>query len=234
MTRRATANILNTLTNDEVRDRLVFLTGSSDILALQEWPRRRDRLTRRHKRWTFVRPLLGGGPIGVRNSLGEQVLTVRAKRLHGPGRVDVVQGRRTHLPTTWATRVKSRRADGSTVVRYNVHLTAGVQYGRDGYRKDRPRRVARHKAERAKLQRLVNRDLDRGYAVEVYGDVNYDRMEIVHLRSWWPVVPESQRRTLGNRAIDGIWTAHKPDSVSFLPPLVPGEHRHVITREATR
>ena len=137
---------------------------------------------------------------------------------------------RTGRPS-YATRLKSRRADGTTIVRYNIHLTAGVQHGKNGYRHDKAsaRRVARHRNERDRLERMVERDQARGHDVEVYGDSNFHKMPIPGLRGWWAVEPDAG--TFGDRAIDGIWTSEKPDSVRILAPLVRGEHRHVITRD---
>lgn len=233
-TRRGTANILVGLTGPTVQHRLHILAAGTDVLALQEWPRSRAGMLRDLRgAWTFHRPLLGGGPIGVRRERGETVLSCKAKILTGPGYVGRSPGRKSRsvLGPSYATRLKSRRADGSIVVRYCIHLTAGVQAGRGGYRKDAAaaRRVARHRRERDRLKWLVDRDqakYGRGN-VEVYGDTNYHQMRIPGLTGWWPVAPDAP--TFGSRAIDGIWTTERPDTVRFLPPLVPGEHRHVIT-----
>lgn len=245
--RRGTANIRVDLAGPVVERRLGALAEASDVLALQEWPRNRNQLLvslgglwlwpllgdRKVKgEWTFHRARLGGGPIGVRNELGETALSCKAKVLAGPGYVGRSPGRKSRavLGPSYATRLKSRRADGSIVVRYVIHLTAGVQVGQDGYRTDKAsaRRVARHRNERDRLEWLVERDQARGYDVEVYGDTNYHHMRIPGLIGWWPVAPEEP--TFGGRAIDGIWTGHRPDDVDFMAPLVRGEHRHVITR----
>lgn len=253
--RRGTANILVTLNSPRVAARFSTLTDRCDVLALQEWPGSRNKMlddtgrllrwlqTRqtRHGRpprgaWTFHRSRLGGGPIGVRNSLGETALSCRAKILAGPGFVGRNPDRksRAFLGPSYATRLKSRRADGSIVVRYVIHLTAGVQQGEHGYRTDKAsaRRVARHRGERDRLEWLVERDQAK-YGddnVEVYGDSNFDKMPIPGLVGWWSIEPDAS--TFGSRTIDGIWTGEKPDSVVVLAPLVPGEHRHVITRDA--
>lgn len=244
MIRRATANILVTLKGPDVELRLRDLTNRSDVLALQEWPAGRNgmldnlgrllmwplpsRSSQPRGEWTFHRARLGGGPIGVRNELGETALSCRAVMLARPGRVDKVAGRRTLLGPSWCTRLKSRRPDGSIVVRYNIHLTAGIQIGKTGYRTDRPKRVARHRhQERPSLNRRVVRDLERGFDVEVYGDSNFHQMYVDRLVGWWAIEPTEA--TLGNRAIDGVWTSRRPDIVTFLPALVRGEHRHVIT-----
>lgn len=244
---RGTANILVTLAGPAVERRLGILAERCDVLALQEWPRGRNDLLRAlgsltmwprvgeprpRGEWDFHRPRLGGGPIGVRRELGETVLSCRAVALVGPGRMDPAPGRRTLLGPSWATRLKSLRADGSIVVRYDIHFTASVQRGQVGYRSDNPKRVARHKAERAALERHVAYDLAKGYDVEVYGDTNFHHMPIARLRGWWPVAPLDG--TLGGRAIDGIWTSRRPDEVEFLASLVDGEHRHVITTTADR
>lgn len=244
-TRRGTANILVTLSPARVQDRFNTLTKRCDVLALQEWPRSRNRMLadrgrlRWHPRpadtpergaWTFHRPRLGGGPIGVRNALGETVISCRAVLLAGPGFVGRSPGRKSRavLGPSYATRLKSRRADGTIVVRYNIHLTAGVQAGEHGYRKDEAsaRRVARHRGERDKLEWNVERDHRKGYAVEVYGDANFHLMPISGLYGWWDTEPRHE--TFGSRTIDGIWTETKPDAVDFLRPLVRGEHWHVI------
>lgn len=234
--RRGTANMLVTLPNDRVQHRLRLLAGRTDVLALQEWPRHRDTLTRDLRHWKFRRPLTGGGPIGVRRTLGEKVLSCRAVILTGPGYVGKSPGRKSRavLGPSYATRLESRRPDGTVVVRYNIHLTAGVQADRYRYRagKVAARRVARHKRERANLERRVARDQARGYDVEVYGDTNYHHMHVPGLVGWWGVTPGAP--TFGRRAIDGIWTTERPDSVLFLPPLVSGEHRHVITHTEER
>lgn len=232
MVRRGTANVLVGLTSPLVQHRLLVLTARTDVLALQEWPRARAYMLHDLRgAWTFRRPLTGGGPIGVRKDLGETVLSCRAVILARPGYVGRSPGRKSRavLGPSYATRLKTRRPDGAMVVRYNIHLTAGVQAGRDGYRTDKTsaRRVARHRAERAKLAAHVARDLADGHIVEVYGDTNYHHMTIAGLYGWWPVAPNVQ--TFGSRAIDGIWTDRRPDDVRTLPPLVPGEHRHVIT-----
>jgi hypothetical protein len=248
--RRGTANMLVTLTNTRVTARLDHLTSRCDILALQEWPGGRNRMlndlgrllrwlklrdirTNRLPRgaWTFHRARAGGGPIGVRNALGETPLTCKAKMLAGPGYVGRSPEResRAVLGPSWATRLKSRRPDGSIVVRYNIHLTAGVQLGKQGYRHDKAaaRRVARHLNERDRLERMVERDQAHGHDVEVYGDTNYHQMRIPGLYGWWGLAPDAA--TFRGRAIDGIWTTSRPDRVRLLPPLVAGEHRHVIT-----
>lgn len=243
--RRGTANILVTLNGPAVHDRFNTLTKRCDVLALQEWPRNRNaQLAERgrlrwHPRpaktpergeWTFHRPRLGGGPIGVRNELGETVISCRAVVLVGTGFVGRSPERvsRAVLGPSYATRLKSRRSDGSIVVRYNIHLTAGVQKGEDGYRKDpaSARRVARHRSERDTLEWNVERDHRKGYDVEVYGDTNFHQMPIPGLVGWWAADPHED--TFGSRAIDGIWSEKKPDDVEFLRPLVRGEHWHVI------
>lgn len=249
---RGTANIKDTLSVLRVTARFRTLTRRCHVLALQEWPGNRNQLlaatgqlvmwprrpgapkVKPHGAWTFHRPRLGGGPIGVRNDRGETPLSCKTKVLAGPGYVGRSPGRKSRavLGPSRATRLKSRRPDGSTVVRYNIHLTAGVQANEHGYRKDSAsaRRVARHRSERDRLEWLVDRDHARGYVVEVYGDTNFHHMPIAGLVGWWPLEPEVG--TFGPRAIDGIWTEDEPDDVAFLAPLVRGEHRHVITKAA--
>lgn len=226
--RRGTANILVTLNGPAVRNRFRALAAVCDVLALQEWPAHRDGLTANARGWSFHRAQLGGGPIGIRDRLGERVISCRAVALAGPSFVGRIPGRKSLLGPSWATRLKTRRPDGSTVIRYNIHLTASVQVGRRGYRTDaaHARRVARHKRERNGLERRVTRDRVKGYDVEVYGDTNFHHLPIPGLVGWWATNDDAG--TFGDRAIDGIWTSRKPDKVAFLPALVRGEHRHVV------
>lgn len=246
--RRGTANILVTLAGRLVIARFNRLAAMCDVLALQEWPRGRNlmlalrgqliqwpRLQRRgfkpRGEWTFYRPRLGGSPIGVRNSRGETPISCKAKILVGPGFVGRIPGRKSVLGPSYATRLKTRLPDGTIKIRYNFHLTAQVQIGKDGYRKDKAsaRRVARHRNERDRLEWLVERDQAK-YGeenVEAYGDSNFHHMPIPGLVGWWET--ERETGTLGPRAIDGIWTSEAPDEVDFLSSLVPHEHRHVIT-----
>jgi hypothetical protein len=249
--RRGTANILVTLGGPRVAARFATLTDRCDVLALQEWPGSRNKMlaalgrllrwlqvrdivAQRRPRgtWTWHRPRLGGGPIGVRNALGETAISCKAKILKGPGFVGRSPGRKSKavLGPSYATRLKSRRDDGTIVVRYVIHLTAGVQAGKHGYRTDAAssRRVARHRAERDRLEWLVERDQAKygRDGVEVYGDTNFHHMPIAGLVGWWSIAPGAAK--FGNRAIDGIWTGRRPTDVAFLPALVRGEHRHVI------
>lgn len=246
---RGTANILVTLTGARVRARFRRLVRRCDVLALQEWPRLRNRMLaatgqlvhwprlpgarplRARGQWTWHRPRIGGGPIGVRTSLGERVVSCRAVVLAAAGYVGRSPGRKSRavLGPSYATRLKSQRPDDTVVVRYDIHLTAGVQAGRGGYRTDpaSARRVARHRAERAELEEHVAHDQGLGYDVEVYGDTNFHHMPIAGLTGWWEARPDAG--TFGDRAIDGVYTSRRPDDVDLLPPLVRGEHRHVIT-----
>jgi hypothetical protein len=250
---RGTANLLVTLSVLRVTARFRTLTRRCHVLALQEWPRGRNKMLADTGRliwwprppkagpvtprgtWTFHRPWVGGAPIGVRNDLGETPLSCRAKVLAGPGYVGRSPGRKSRavLGPSYATKLKTRLPGGRIKVRYNIHLTSGVQAGKSGYRKDAAsaRRVARHRNERDRLERMVERDLAKGRDVEIYGDTNFHHMPIPGLVAWWPVAPGAG--TFGDRAIDGIWISEKPDDVQLLAPLVRGEHRSVITKASS-
>jgi hypothetical protein len=247
---RGTANIKDTLSGLRVTARFRTLTRRCHALALQEWPGNRNQLltdagqlirwprppgarpVKPRGAWTFHRPRLGGGPIGVRNDQDETPLSCKAVVLARPGFVGRSPGRKSRavLGPSYATRLKTRLPDGRTKVRYNIHLTAGVQNGKTGYRTDKASalRVARHRRERANLERRVARDQANGHETEVLGDTNYHHMPIAGLVGWWPVEPDAG--TFGFRAIDGVWTEERPGDVQLLAPLVRGEHRSVLTQ----
>lgn len=173
-----------------------------DAAGLQEWGRNRNRILRKLRDFSWHRPLRGGGPVVVRKSRYRHIKT-RARMLVGAGRVDRVKGRRTLLGPSWAT--VSTYHDtllGCITDIIDVHLTAGVQKGKTGYRHDRPKRVRRHKRERRALARLVRERLALGHRVYVVGDTNYHDMHIPGLVSCWDGRPTIG--TEGSRTIDII------------------------------
>lgn len=245
--RIGTANVKDTLMAGSALAALNKVSDASDLLGLQEWPARRNGMLRdkgslsrgpmlgKHEpqgTWTWTRPLIGGGPVGARTNQAA-LLACHAKMLVGPGRVEgTAQAgvpRKGFLGPSWATvtRWEGFGAEPELVV-INVHLTAEVQQGKVGYRKDMPKRVNRHRRERAALQRLVDRHLENGLRVAVVGDTNYHQMHIHGLTGWWMADdPDADQGTEGDRAIDVIETSWgAPDSVQILTSA--SDHNHPV------
>lgn len=220
-----------------------------DIVALQEWPHRRNRILRRLGRlhrgatvlrrrlrrkgapatgYTFARPLRHGGPVGVR-AARLVLLACNARLLTGACRVDKVPGRRRWLPASYATEVLAYDEQArQEVAILGYHLTAGIQDGEGDYRRDRPLAVARHRREVAALYAHATRHLAAGRRVIAIGDGNYDGLTIPGLVSCWRGHPGIG--TLGNRAVDCIHTTRLADDVDVIRS--DSDHRHPIATYA--
>jgi hypothetical protein len=247
MTRIGSGNVKVTLPLHSAAGALTILTDHADTLGLQEWGNQRNRLLTAtgslHKgpfvkkpnpkgAWTWARPRFGlGGPIGARTDLFE-LLGCHPVMLCGPGRVEgTVAGgvrRKSFLPPSIAVVARWRnRETGRIVVVVNFHLTAQVQRGKDGYRSDMPKRVRRHKKERAALEKLIAKRRQWGLRVAAVGDSNYHHMPIHGLTGWWEHEGNGETGTEGDRAIDLVsvsWGV--PDKVRIL--TTKSDHRHPV------
>lgn len=236
----ATANVYTGCTRAQAKAAIDAIIDAPDrldapdALGLQEWGRRRDRILRNLDGYTHRRSLLGGGPI-VLDTARYRVIRHRAAVLAGPGRVDKSPGRRRFLGPSLATVVIAHDELLDELVAFiNYHLTAEVQAaGR--YRKDRPLRVARHRREVRRLERLIRRQRAKGRTVYAMGDSNFHGLRLRGLTSAW-ATPQAQRlggtHAGGSRQIDDVHGPGKADDVTIV--RIPGDHDAVIATRVRR
>jgi len=238
----ATANVLRSLRTDQARACLhAVLDGAPDLVGLQEWGVSRLRLLRRTG---AVRLLPGPGPRrsdGVYHwalpLLGDCAVGARADRydvlgcgvhvLSRPGRADKPDRWLGLEPPRLATVGTYRdRHSGRVVSLVCYHLVPGVQ-ARGRYRSDRPRLVARHRAEVRRLQQVVDEELDRGRDVYAVGDSNLDGLRLAGLTSAWEGREDLPGTFGAHRKIDDVHGRGAAASVTLLP--TPSDHRAVLT-----
>lgn len=215
--RVATANIYSGLTADqaEAAVRAVLRTGDVAAIGLQEWRRSRDRILARFYGFDFRRPVTGGGPIGLNHGRYHHVRT-RGIVLAAPGRVDRSPGRRRFLGASIATLViADDQLTGDRVAFVNYHLTAEVQRG-DGYRHDRPLRVARHRREVRRLEALIARLEAAGLTVYALGDSNFHGLRLAGVTSAWAGRAPRGTHKGGKRAIDDVHGPGPADDVELV------------------
>lgn len=214
-------------------DRTLLAAGSpADAIGLQEVGRRRGRRLLKHFRaYSWHRPLLGGGPVGLHRQRYVEKRT-RGVTLAMPGRVDRSPGRRRFLGRSVATLVIAvDLLTGEEVAFVDYHLTAEVEHdgrdrNRDGYRDDRPLRVKRHKREVRRLQRLIARQRAKGRVVYPMGDGNLDELELDGVVSAWAGrTPQGTKG--GRRTIDDVHGPCEADRVVVVPTA--SDHHGVVT-----
>lgn len=223
----ATANIKVTLPRDVAGHALarVLDAGGPTIVGLQEWGTGRNRvLTRicRGNGYTWTRPK-GCGPV-LWDTATHRLLSARARRLASAGFVGRLPGRRSNLPDSLAALVILADDQGRETCVLNVHLTAEVQYG-TGYRTSpaHRHRVRRHKREVRSIANIARRQRRKGRTVIVLGDVNYHGLAIPGLVSCWE---GRHGGTLGNRAVDVVYTSRHADSLTTIPTA--SDHKAVV------
>lgn len=176
---------------------------------LNEWPRSRDRATRKmlaQLGYGYGRPRLGGGPAFWRLEYGTPKITRRL--LSGPGYVGRLPGRRSVLGPSWMTVLlwkKAKRALGG------YHLTAEIQdvRGGGGYKTDPKyrRRVARHKREKRRIGSWGRHMAAEGWDVDMGGDSNFSHMKIGGFHDAWEGHPGGD---LGGRPVTSVYSRRKP------------------------
>lgn len=218
----ATANVQCSLSGTTAAGCLdAVLDSAPDLIGLQEWslarwpvlarhgqvgllcwPGRRQPLIPRwgrRGRYTWVSPVAGGCAVGAR---ADRYLLLAAglRVLSLPGQLDreLLAGRVASV-SVWRDRWHPGAA-ATTLV--DLHLTPGVQ-SRGRYRSDRPERVARHRAEVARLQQVVDAELAHGHEVHAVGDSNFDGFGLVGLTSAWQG-RQGDFGTLGDRLVDDV------------------------------
>jgi hypothetical protein len=223
------------------------LEQQPDLVGLQEWHLQRVASLRRvgslvvppFSRWRFAGAassyawtglLVGGTAVGARTDRFTQV-EAHAVLLSPPGFADKPDRPLGLEPPRYAAvgLYRDRYVD-RTVALVSYHLVPGVQAaGR--YRADRPRLVARHRHEHARLERLVDRLHTRGHVVHAVGDANFDGFSLAGLTSCWEGHPEGGG-THHARRIDDVFGPVPATSVRLLTTA--SDHRAVLAERPDR
>lgn len=215
----ATANVLRDLDDRAAGAALgAVLAEEPEIVGLQEWGPRRRRLLRAHPSYAWISPLYGENALLCR---ADRYALVGARHVlvGGLGWADPGTRSVSLLPPrpVLLVRLRDRVADRDvSVVVY--HLVPGVQRA-GAYRTDRPRLVARHRAELGRLRGLVRRELDRGAEVWALGDANFDGLVLPGLVSAWEGRSDDPRGTLGvtsHRKVDDVFGPGPATAVTLL------------------
>ena len=237
-TRVATANVRCDLGRQDAAVALdAVLALDPDLVGLQEWSAARVGLLRRRgtvvpvpwggsavtSGWVWGVPVLGGCVVGARAERF-RLLGTRASVLSRPGRSDR-DGQRLEPGRVATVALLADRRHPRTVALVSQHLVSGVQR-HDRYRDDRPRLVARHRAEQARLQALVDRLLARGHTAYVVGDSNLHGFALDGLTSAW-AGREDHPGTLGpRRRVDDVLGPGPVSDVRHVS--TPSDHRAVV------
>lgn len=217
--RVGTANIKQTLPDDVAAAALAKVLPDVDVLVLNEWPGRRNRLLDAHgPEWQHMRALLGTPP-----------LVVHADRFR------FVSDRFVHLSPTRTASVY-RLEDLTTGARVTVigfHLPARVE-ARGLYRRIRgalTEQAAEHRRARRALRRLFHDEARSGAQVFAAGDTNFSLMRLRGARSCWARW-QPPIGTHGPRLIDTVYAQTYPIWVTVLPmgprPPAGPDHRAVV------
>lgn len=245
----ATANVQCSLSRTTAAGCLdAVLDERPDLVGLQEWSLARWPVLARHGRvgllgwpghrqpllprcgrpgrYTWLSPVVGGCAVGARADRYDLV-GAGLRLLSRPGLVaGVPLPGRVASVSLWRDRW---RPDAPATTLVDLHLTPGVQAaGR--YRTDRPGRVARHRAEVARLQQVVDAELARGHVVHAVGDGNFAGLRLVGLTSAWQG-REGHPGSLGDRLVDDVHGPGRADVVRLVQTA--SDHRAVlVTRSA--
>lgn len=246
----ATANILRDLNRGDARAALAgVLDAQPDLVGLQEWnilrlrllgetgsvavvagghPRLgRIRVGRRRSGYVWTAPLIGGTPVAARADRFELVesFSRHLSRLGRADRPDRTWG--LELPRLATVGVYRDKLLDRTVCLVNYHLVPTVQ-ARGKYQTDRPKLVARHQAEVAAVQRIVDEQQDLGRVVHAVGDSNFHGLRLHGLTSAWEGHEELPGTHGGKRKIDDVHGPGLASSVVMLENA--SDHKAVIVR----
>jgi hypothetical protein len=238
----ATANVEHHLPQARAHEAVrLVLDHRPDLIGLQEWhlprvpslrrfgslvvpPLGRLRLPGDDPTYAWTGLPVGGCAVGVRTDRFEQQ-EAHAVLLSPPGFADKPDRPLGLEPPRYAAVAVLRdRRTGRTVTMISYHLVPGVQ-SLGVYRADRPRLVARHRREQARLQRLLDGHRARGRDVYAVGDANFDGFTLDGLTSCWDGHPEGGG-TLGRRRIDDVFGPGPASDVRLL--TTPSDHRAVL------
>jgi len=243
----ATANVLRDLGAGQAREALAgVLAHEPDLVGLQEWGPKRFGLLREHGSvgllpgaclrvgsgpYAWTTPLLGGCTVGIRTAR-YAVLGVRPVVLNWPGRADKPDRPLRLEPPRIAVQATVRdHQSGAVVVLLNYHLVPGVQWG-GLYHHERPRLVARHRAEVRRLEAVVAAEHARGHIVHACGDANLQGLRLAGLTSAWEGREDAPATLDDGRRVDDVFGPGPATTVVQLAN--PSDHRAVVATRPDR
>jgi len=215
-----------------------LLDAAVDLVLLQEWSPARALLLRGSgsvrltpgpirlpgaTMYSWVQTI-GDSTIGIRNERfafehARPLLLSGFTRGESPTRPLGIE------PAQFGLVVRCRdRLSGTPVSVVGYHLVAGVEAGGQ-LRKDRPRLVARHRREVARVEAAIAAEQASGRTVYAGGDANVVGLSLRGLTSVWADQPPGEG-TCGNRRIDDIFAPTPAESVTLLDN--PSDHRAVL------
>jgi len=217
-----------------------LLDAGADIVVLQEWSPARALLLRGSG---SVR--LTPGPIRLAGkgmaayswvqTIGDSTIGLRSERFafesarplflsgftrgESPTRPLGIEPAQTGL----VVRGRDRLTDVPVSV-IGYHLVAGVEAG-GRLRTDRPRLVARHRREVARVEAAIAAEQAEGRTVYAAGDANVVGLALRGLTSVWAGQPAGEG-TCGGRRIDDVFAPWPAESVRLLDN--PSDHRAIL------
>lgn len=244
-----TANLLFKLSRADAALALrTVLAEEPDLVGLQEWyVSRTDLLSRtgdvllapslgllripsagqRANGYHWVATIGAGSAVGARADRFD-LIEGHAIVLSGPGRAE----RTDYLlnaepPRIAAVGIFRDRVVDRTVALISYHFVSGAQTG-GVYRADRPRLVARHRAEVRRVESLIAEYQRAGHTVYAVGDANFHLLPLAGLTSTW-VGREDEPGTIGDgiRKIDDVHGPGPATSVRLI--RTPSDHRAVFS-----
>lgn len=243
-----TANLLFKLSRSDAELALhTVLAAEPDLVGLQEWYVSRADLLRRtgdvrlepsfgllrlpaprgRSGYHWVATIGAGSAVGARADRFD-LLESRSVLLSGLGRAERTEYPLNAEPPRFAAVgvYRDRHVD-RTVALISYHFVAGAQAA-GTYRADRPRLVARHRAEVRRVEELVAEYQQAGHTVYAVGDANAHLLPLAGLTSSW-LGREDEPGTIGSglRKIDDVHGPGPATSVRLIS--TPSDHRAVLS-----
>ena len=167
-------------------------------------------LDREPGRYLWLGATFGDCVVGLRTDRFA-VESVHPLRLSRPGRAENPMRPWGLEPPRTSVLVRCRLLENAQPLSViSFHLVPGVQ-SRSAYRTDRPKLVARHRAEAARIDEVVSRELGLGRTVLAMGDSNFDGFAIPGLTSAWS--GHEKPGTHGERTIDDVFGPGRSEEV---------------------
>ncbi len=215
-----------------------LLDAGADIVLLQEWSPARALLLRPSGSVRLTPGpirLAGGSSYSWVQTVGDSSIGLRSDRFTVEGARPLLLSGFTRAenptrplgiePAQFGLVVRARdRETGASVSAIGYHLLAGVEASGKP-RTDRPRMLARHRREVARVEAAIARDQAEGRIVYAAGDANVVGLTLRGLTSVWADQPPGEGTCKGRR-IDDIFAPGPAGSVTLLDN--PSDHRAIL------